>query len=93
MSKRTAISTGMLMRPLQASLERVVPSSQSKEHAFHLAELQPELAEVLEVIRGMEGGKPMDNTQAKRLLCFAQVHWPYHLQAICSILDEACIDS
>jgi len=82
---------GSSMRRLRAALLPVTTSTTAEEIAFHLAELKPELRQLLNLLDQIEKYPPITPAAMNAVLYFVDVHWPYHFNELRKLMKMRAI--
>jgi hypothetical protein len=77
------------MRRLKIALAKKLNDDLAEDMAFHLADLRPEMAELLASIARIEKTGRLGGNDLDRMGYFFCDHWPYHLSLLRRILAKA----
>lgn len=79
------------MSRLRTALEPAVTSALAEEIAFHLAELKPELRQLVALLNRMEKESSITPSSMNAVLYFVDVHWPYHFKELRKLIKNRAI--
>ena len=81
-------SVGYSMRRLRRALEPLSAAKTAEEIAFHLAELKPELSQLIDLLNKIEKQQSITPSAMKAILYFVDVHWPYHFKELRKLVKK-----
>jgi hypothetical protein len=81
-------SIGVRMRRLRIAFAKRLNEAAAEEVAFHLAELHPEMVELLALIARVETIGRLSSKDLSRIEYFFCDHWPYHVGLLRKKLEK-----
>lgn len=70
------------MRHLRHAFEAITHPQTAEKIAFHLAEVKPELSQMIDLLTQIEETEKITPVALQKMIYFLEVHWPYHFKAL-----------
>ena len=80
-------SVGYSMRRLRKALTPLSTTETVDGIAFHLAELKPELRQLVDLLNEVEKQQSITPSTMKAILYFVDIHWPYHFKELRKLVN------